>query len=75
MFVERSLSLGDQFIADVGEKKVAPERKRPEPPAHIYQDEKSAAGATDGGLLGSIGKIFKAAFSTAGAPPPVAPPP
>ena len=75
VFVERSLSLGDQFIADVVEKKVAPERKRPEPSAHIYQDEKSAAGATDGGLLGSIGKIFKAAFSTAGVPPPVAPPP
>ena len=74
VFVERSLSLGDQFIADVVEKKAAPERKRPEPSAHIYKDEKSAAGTTDSGLLGSIGKIFKAAFSTAGVPPPVAPP-
>ncbi len=75
VFVERSLSLGDQFIADVLDKKAAPERKRAQPLAHIYPDEKSAAGEPSGGLLGSIGKIFKAAFTTPGVPPPAAPPP
>ena len=66
VFVERSLSLGDQFIADVVEKKVAPERKRAEPSAHVYKDEKNAAGTTDGGLFGSIGKIFGSSAESVG---------
>jgi HD-GYP domain-containing protein (c-di-GMP phosphodiesterase class II) len=69
VFVERSLSVGDQFIPDPVEKKAAPVRIRPEPRAQIYKD-KVASGQTDESLLGSIGKIFKSAFSTDGAQAP-----
>ncbi len=71
VFVERSLSQGDQFIPDVVEKKVAPVRTRPEPRAQIYKD-KDTAGQTDDGLMGSIGKIFKSAFSADGSQAPQA---
>ncbi len=66
VFVDRGLSQGDQFIPDPVEKKEAPVRTRPEPRAHIYKDKKDAGGQTDDGLLGSIGKIFKSAFSSDG---------
>ena len=69
VFVERSQSLGDQFIADPVEKKIVPQRTRPEPHAHIYKDDKNAGAQTDDGFLGSIGKIFKSAFSPDGAAP------
>ena len=69
VFVERSQSLGDQFIADPVEKKIVPQRTRPEPQAHIYKDKQNTDGQTDDGFLGSIGKIFKSAFSSDGAAP------
>lgn len=68
VFVERTLSKGDQYIADPVEKKsVAPARPRAGPQVHVYKD---VDGSVDSGLIGSIGKIFKSAFSTEGAPPP-----
>ena len=66
VFVERSLSVGDQFVPDPVEKKVAPLRIRPEPRAQFYKD-KDTSGEAEDSLLGSIGKIFKSAFSTEGA--------
>ena len=69
VFVERSQSLGDQFVPDPVEKKIVPQRTRPEPHAHIYKHDKNADGQTDGGFLGSIGKIFKSAFSSDALPP------
>jgi HD-GYP domain-containing protein (c-di-GMP phosphodiesterase class II) len=71
VFVERTLSLGDQYAPDPVEKKEAPVRKRPEPQAHIYKDQKGD-GQANASLMGSIGKIFKSAFSAEG-PPPQAP--
>jgi len=72
VFVERSLSLGDQYIADPVEKKVVAPRSRPEPRVQIYKDDKAGGGQTDAGLIGSIGKIFKSAFSADGQPAPEA---
>ena len=70
VFVERTLSLGDQFIADVVEKPVI-QRVRAEPRARIYKDKDDTQNEGEGGLFGSIGKIFKTAFSgDGGAPPP-----
>lgn len=60
VFVERTLSTGDQFRPDPVEKKEAPARVRPQPHVHIHKEEKAAE---SGGLLGSFGKIFKSAFS------------
>lgn len=73
VFVERSLSTGDQFIPDPVEKKVAVQRARAEPQAKIYKDKQDADSAEGGGLIGSIGKIFKSAFSTEGVPMPEEP--
>lgn len=73
VIVDRSLSTGDQFIPDVVEKPVAPQRVRAEPKAQIYKDKPKAEEA-GGGLMGSIGKIFKSAFSTDGVPAPEARP-
>jgi HD-GYP domain-containing protein (c-di-GMP phosphodiesterase class II) len=69
VFVERSLSLGDQHIADPIEAKKPPLRTRPEPQAHVYKDEKGKGEASGEGLMGSIGKIFKSAFSSPGKQP------
>jgi HD-GYP domain-containing protein (c-di-GMP phosphodiesterase class II) len=71
VFVERNLSLGEQFIADPVAEKKPPVRARPEPHAHIYKDDKGKSAASGEGLMGSIGKIFKSAFSAA----PTAPQP
>ncbi len=74
VFVERNLSTGDQFIPDVVEKKVAVQRARAEPQAKIYKEKQdNPDGAEGGGLIGSIGKIFKSALSTEGVPPPEEP--
>lgn len=68
VIVDRSLSTGDQFIPAPVEKSVAPQRVRAEPKAQIYKDKpQDESGA---GLMGSIGKIFKSAFSTDGVTPP-----
>lgn len=64
VFVERSLSTGDQFIPDAVEKTAAPPRVRAQPRAQVYKDEKNAGDS--GGLMGSLGKIFKSAFSADG---------
>ncbi len=69
VFVERSLSLGDQHIPDPVEQKAPPVRTRPEPQAQVYKDDKGKAGSSGEGLIGSIGKIFKSAFSSADKPP------
>ena len=68
VFVERSLSVGNQYIADPIEKKAMPVRRRAEPQVQIYRDDKADSGQSNEGLLGSLGKIFKSAFSTEGAP-------
>lgn len=60
VFVERTLSTGDQFRPDPVEKKEPPPRVRPQPHVHINKDEKAADSS---GLLGSFGKILKSAFS------------
>ena len=70
VIVDRSLSTGDQFIPDPVEVKAVVPRERPEPKAHIYKDKPGAGGESGEGFIGSIGKIFKSAFSTDGAPPP-----
>ena len=70
VFVERSKSLGEQFIADSVEPKLATQRMRAAPKAQIYKDKPDADGQAHDGFMGSIGKIFKSAFSTDGAPAP-----
>lgn len=62
VFVERTLSLGDQYRPDPVEKPVAPVRVRAQPRAQLYKDDKNAD-ASSGGLISSLGKIFKSAFS------------
>ena len=69
VLVERSQSVGDQFIADPVEKKIVPQRTQAQPHVHIYKDKPNADGQSDDGFLGSIGKIFKSAFSTDGVAP------
>jgi HD-GYP domain-containing protein (c-di-GMP phosphodiesterase class II) len=65
VFVERTQSVGDQFIPDPAEQKPLPTRARSEPQARVYKDNQGKDGAqTDAGLLGSIGKIFKSAFAS-----------
>lgn len=71
VFVERSLSLGDQHIPDPIGPKAPPARARAAPQAQIYKDGKSQSAAAGEGLIGSIGKIFRSAFS----PPDKAAPP
>ncbi len=76
VMVDRSLSTGKEFIPDLVEKLAVSQRIRTEPKARIYQDndkDSSAdvrAGEAGDGLLGSLGKIFKSAFSAENAPPP-----
>jgi HD-GYP domain-containing protein (c-di-GMP phosphodiesterase class II) len=61
VFVERTLSTGDQFRPDAVEKKdTQTVRMRAQPRVVINKEQKPAEG---GGLLGSFGKIFKSAFS------------
>lgn len=64
VFVERTLSTGDQFQAEVVEKIVI-QRKRADPHVIIHADKKGASTQPNVGLLGSIGQIFKSAFSSA----------
>ena len=69
VFVERTLSLGDQYQPDPVEKPAMPQRMRAEPRAKIYDDRNEAAKDDGGGgIIGSIGKIFKSAFSSEGVP-------
>ena len=69
VFVERTLSLGDQYQPDPVEKPAIPQRMRAEPRAKIYDDRNEAAKDDGGGgIIGSIGKIFKSAFSSEGVP-------
>ncbi len=63
VFVERALSLGDQFQPDVVEKTVV-QRKRADPHVHIYDDKKEAPEQPRESLFGTIGQIFKSAFSS-----------
>lgn len=70
VFVERSLSLGDQHIPDPVEVKAPPPRVRAAPQAQVYKEENKGGGE---GFIGSIGKIFKSAFSSAPAPQPAEP--
>ena len=72
VIVDRAQSTGNQFIRDPADKSVAPQRARSAPQARIYRDKDKAPGdAAEGeGLIGSIGRIFKSAFSGDGAPPP-----
>ena len=82
--VDRSLSKGDQFIRNPADRLAASQRIRTAPRAHIYKDKEDkpadAAGESGDGILGSLGKIFKSAFSSdgssspdAGANPPASP--
>jgi HD-GYP domain-containing protein (c-di-GMP phosphodiesterase class II) len=71
VFVERTLSLGDQYQPDPVEKPAVTPRPRAEPRAKVYKDSAAPTdGATEAGLIGTLGKIFKSAFSTEGAPQP-----
>jgi HD-GYP domain-containing protein (c-di-GMP phosphodiesterase class II) len=75
VFVERSLSSGDQFQADVVEKPVI-QRKRADPHIHIHEDKKTDPDQPAESLLGTLGQIFKSAFSsTPGAEPSAKAPP
>jgi HD-GYP domain-containing protein (c-di-GMP phosphodiesterase class II) len=65
VFVERSLSTGDQFQADEVEKPAVVPRKRSDPHVHIHKDKDDASGQPNEGLFGTIGQIFKSAFSSA----------
>ena len=64
VIVDRSQSTGDQFVAEPVAKPEQPVRARPKPQAQVYKDEKGKGGSSDDGLMGSIGKIFKSAFSS-----------
>ncbi len=65
VFVDRVLSVGDQHIPDVVEAKAPTVRTRAAPQAQVYRDTKARGEDAGEGLLGSIGKIFKSAFSSA----------
>jgi len=63
VIVERSLSTGDQFQPDVVEKPVI-QRKRADPHIHIHEDRKTAPDQPRESLIGTIGQIFRSAFSS-----------
>ncbi len=66
VFVDRSLSVGDQHIPEAVEARAPPvARTRAAPQAQVYRDAKGKAAGSGDGLIGSIGKIFKSAFSSA----------
>jgi HD-GYP domain-containing protein (c-di-GMP phosphodiesterase class II) len=62
--VERSLSLGDQFQADVVEKPVV-QRTRADSQVHPYAEKENVLNQPKQSLLGTLIQIFKSAFSSA----------
>jgi HD-GYP domain-containing protein (c-di-GMP phosphodiesterase class II) len=78
VIVERTLSTGDQFQPDPVEKRVV-QRARTEPQVQIHKDRDAATDQPKQGLLGTLGQIFKSAFSSApreeaDTQPPASPP-
>lgn len=81
VFVERSLSLGDQFQPDVVEKPVV-QRNSADTHDHRYDEKNNVPNQSKESLLGTLRQIFKTALSTAPrarqpapAPPARIPPP
>lgn len=62
--VERSLSLGDQFQADLVEKPVA-QRTRADSQVHPYDEKQNVPNQPKQSLLNTLIQIFKSAFSIA----------
>lgn len=65
VIVERTLSTGDQFQPDPVEKKPVVQRPPADPHVHIHKDKDAAKDGAGEGLIGTIGQIFKSAFSSA----------
>ncbi|MFN0069839.1 MAG: HD-GYP domain-containing protein [Limisphaerales bacterium] len=64
VFVERTLSTGDQFQPDPVEKKPVVQRPRADPHVQIHKDKDAVNDGANGGFIGTIGQIFKSAFSS-----------
>jgi HD-GYP domain-containing protein (c-di-GMP phosphodiesterase class II) len=65
VLVERTLSTGDQFQPDPVEKKPVVQRPRADPQVQIHKDKDAAADGAKEGVIGTLGQIFKSAFSSA----------
>ncbi len=74
VFVERTLSTGDQFQPEAVEKPSI-QRKRAAPHVHIHDEKVLTPDQPKEGLVGTIAQILKSAFSSAPRDEEVAPPP